>query len=145
MENIVRYAFVSNLHKESIALVLFAPTAERRMIMRKICKECANYDHKNLKHTKACGNCVTEHYKDGTESDPSNWRALPQTNADRIRAMSDEELARFLADKLENEYILSCKRLGDDTHMLTATEIKAIRHTCYCIWMQWLKQPAEGE
>lgn len=72
---------------------------------------------------------------DGTEK--------PQTNADRIRAMNDEELARFLADKLENEYILSCKRLGYNEHMLTATEIEAIRHTCYCVWMRWLKQPAE--
>jgi hypothetical protein len=65
------------------------------------------------------------------------------TNADRIRAMSDEELAIFLAEKLENEYILSCKRLGYETHMLTATQIEAIRHTCYRTWMQWLKQPVE--
>jgi hypothetical protein len=68
---------------------------------------------------------------------------VPITNADRIRAMSDDELARFLADKLENEYILSCKRLGYEEHMLTATEIEAIRHTCYCTWMQWLRHRAE--
>lgn len=68
-----------------------------------------------------------------------------QTNADRIRAMSDEELARFFADKIENEYILSQKRLGYSEHTLTATQIEAIRHNCYCIWMKWLKQPAEVE
>jgi hypothetical protein len=101
------------------------------MIMRKICKECANYDHKNLKHTKACGNCVTEHYEDGTESDPSNWRALPQTNADRIRVMSDEKLY----DLFREIYNAGC----DDA---TAWEWGTRQNTF--IWdEEWLKQPAE--
>ena len=43
---------------------------------------------------------------------------MPQTNADRIRAMNDEELAEFLID------------LADDGNL-------RIR--------EWLKQPAEGE
>jgi hypothetical protein len=56
------------------------------------------------------------------------------TNADRIRAMSDEELAKFLA---ENEWecetyndCAKCPRLTDDG----------------CVSLsKWLKQPAEGE
>ena len=46
------------------------------------------------------------------------WRTEQMTNADRIRAMSDEELAEFLID------------LADDENL-------RIR--------EWLKQPAEGE
>ena len=103
------------------------------MIMHKICKECANYDHKNLKHTKACGNCVTEHYKDGTESDPSNWRALPQTNADRIRSMSDEELAKWLCGISTAE---CCDRSCPARDMCDFGDSGMIK---------WLKQPAEGE
>ena len=73
--------------------------------------------------------------------DEYNKSQKPQTNADRIRAMSDEELAEFLADSLAKE---SCNRLKVAGNMLTATQIEAIRNAWYCYWMQWLKQPAEG-
>lgn len=104
---------------------------------------------------KACKHCDTGEYDEPCFSCrntgggiPTKWEAKvnckPQTNADRIRAMSDEELARFFfADKIGNEYILSQKRLGYSEHTLTATQIEAIRHNCYCIWMRYLKQPAE--
>ena len=62
------------------------------------------------------------------------------TNADRIRAMSDEELAEFLADKYVME---SCLRLKDEGYEPTETQKKAIKHTLYCTWIQWLKQPAQ--
>lgn len=62
------------------------------------------------------------------------------TNADRIRAMSDEELAKFLAERFANE---TCNRLGED-NLVTATQITAITHTWYCCWMDWLRRPAEG-
>ena len=64
----------------------------------------------------------------------------PETNADRIRAMSDRELAYFLADKYVAE---SCHRLNDEGYEPTATQIEAIKHTLYCTWMNWLRQPAE--
>ena len=67
------------------------PAAERGMIMRKHCGNCAVYDRKNMKHSELCGKCVTEHFSNGKESDPSMWKPLPQTNAGRFRAMSDEE------------------------------------------------------
>jgi hypothetical protein len=62
-----------------------------------------------------------------------------QTNGDRIRAMSDNELAKFLADRFANE---SVQRLCED-YTVTATQIEVIRNTLYCCWMDWLKQPAE--
>ena len=63
-----------------------------------------------------------------------------QTNADRIRAMSDEELADFLTDKYVME---SCLRLKDEGYEPTETQKKAIKHTLYCTWIKWLKQPVE--
>lgn len=56
---------------------------------------------------------------------PSNWRAgpnyVPGTNADRIRAMSDEELAKFL----EYEGGGACAEV--------------------CGWLNWLRQPVEED
>ena len=65
---------------------------------------------------------------------------VPQTNSDRIRAMSDEELANFFADKcLQANYL----HLTDARYNLTATEIEEQKQTAFCILMKWLKQPAE--
>ena len=57
-------------------------------------------------------------------------RPTPQTNADRIRAMSDEELAKFLDDN--NSHGCVCPT-------------KDCRATCKQCIEEWLKQPAEGE
>ncbi len=70
----------------------------------------------------------------------SDYMEYKMTNADRIRAMSDNELARFLTDKLATE---SQNRLNNEGYTPTATEIESIRHTWYRAWMQWLRQPAE--
>ena len=63
---------------------------------------------------------------DGTEK--------PQTNADRIRAMSDEELEEFIR-KIAICYEPWCDRHcnmdGDDN--------------CNLCLSKWLKQPADGE
>ena len=85
-----------------------------------------------------------ESYREATELLKISQRHDPQahiieeeyhfTNADRIRSMSDEELAKFLA---ENEWecetyndCAKCPRLTDDG----------------CVSLsKWLKQPTEGE
>lgn len=64
------------------------------------------------------------------------------TNADRIRAMSDEELARFLAERNVNE---STVQLLDKDNALTAVQIEALRYRIYCALVQWLKQPADNK
>lgn len=56
---------------------------------------------------------------DGTEK--------PQTNADCIRAMSDEDLARYITCPRQFGVHVSCAR------------------TCVECCAEWLKQPAEGE
>ena len=81
-----------------------------------------------------------EHYK-ATEDFARRLidHAKPQTNGDRIRAMSDNGLAEFLADIFAKE---SCRRLERES-FATAIQIEEIRHFWYCYWAEWLKQPAE--
>lgn len=58
---------------------------------------------------------------------PGTPKRKPQTNADRIRAMTDEELANVLTDYSNNGGWI--------------TEIG--REICYERIIEWLKQPAE--
>ena len=53
----------------------------------------------------------------------------PMTNADRIRAMSDEELAELIDRETD-----SCAPTGDCEKM---------HRYCKACWLDWLQQPAE--
>lgn len=76
----------------------------------------------NCRHTKKdvyeqpCSHCVAL----------SEWEAL--TNADRIRAMTDEELARFLGQHSLCSRVERCPDHGK----------------CHKCVLDWLKQPKEG-
>lgn len=50
----------------------------------------------------------------------------PQTNADKIRSMTDEELAKILGNKCICPPTSECVN-------------------CFDCWLEWLQQPAEGE
>lgn len=67
---------------------------------------------------------------------------VPMTNADRIRAMSDEELAKFVAEKIVS---IENHKMVEQGHTPTATQLSALGHTMYCTLMRWLREPAEGE
>lgn len=58
----------------------------------------------------------------------------PKTNADKIRGMTDEELAEFFFEP-NQEFCRKCKYLGSDCDGLYCKESM----------LDWLKQPAEGE
>lgn len=81
---------------------------------------------------KDCPNCKFELYeadeipcKDCGMDDREYWQPKPQTNADRIRAMSDEELAEYFADiATEVSNGISYSERPEE-------------------WLEWLKQPAE--
>ena len=62
------------------------------------------------------------------------------TNADRIRAMSDEELAAFFAKDNMDAAVLN---LRDQGYEPTATQIKELTGRLRWRWLAWLKQPAE--
>ena len=67
---------------------------------------------------------------------------VPQTNADRIRAMSDEELAKHLHDIGWDCHLCAEHRRLDNEPLLRGEKCdeKCVEHC-----LEWLKQPAEGE
>ena len=64
----------------------------------------------------------------------------PPTNADRIRAMSDMELAQWMASRIANLKFLDIEMNGKQ---LTATEKAALTHDLYVVFGRYLQQPAE--
>lgn len=62
-----------------------------------------------------------------------NWKTTKQTNADRIRAMSDEELARFLYNNSDGQ----CPAIE---HCPTPTAPQNCPDG-HC-WLDWLRQEA---
>lgn len=87
---------------------------------------------------KRCGNCANSTWLGGMDAvpeiylkceyvhgEPSNWKEKTMTNADRIRAMSDEELAKHF--------------LGIICDINEGVEY----HADLSRWLEWLKQPAE--
>lgn len=72
------------------------------------------------------GDCVTAF--------ESQKKASVRTNADRIRAMSDEELAKLI---VKHKPLYSwCKGVREIWMKPNVTKVQA--------WLEWLKQPAEG-
>jgi hypothetical protein len=63
------------------------------------------------------------------------------TNADRIRAMTDEELAKRL-NKLTDSYPGVCLELPECHADLDAGRDIPLER-CEACWIRWLKQPAE--
>ena len=109
------------------------------------CGNCANYvwgDNKTPLPSE-CITCTTSHVPNGQHPTPSHWKAKPQTNADRIRAMSDEELAEQLITVGElDEEIHFCKNLPECDDLLN-TEDGVPLEKCRGCLLNWLKQPAE--
>ena len=66
------------------------------MIMEQKCANCGNGKWRDGV-TPITDICIKCHYVDkgALSPQPSNWKPKEQTNADRIRAMSDDELAEF--------------------------------------------------
>lgn len=64
-------------------------------------------------------------------------RLIPQTNADRIRAMPDEELADKISSMIKMD-CLNCVVLQNDC---IAWENSTV--DCKAAWLNWLKQEAE--
>lgn len=80
---------------------------------------CATCFHKNV-HPNVCSDCLC-----GT-----HFKPRIKTNADRIRAMTDKELAEWLSD------------MHDD---VTCPDGGAIdcNPSCKRCWLDWLKEEAE--
>ena len=64
----------------------------------------------------------------------------PKTNADRIRAMSDEELARKLVNA---SYRYDWKQDEDYWYFPNGTTKTNYKPKAIEAWLEWLKQPVE--
>ena len=95
----------------------------------KYCKDCVGFDECNT-----TGRTVEFAVDDGGCIDFDERK--PQTNAQKIRAMSDEELAVFLSRDLKEP----C-----DYCQLAVFEGACTETLCEDAMMKWLQQPAEGE
>ena len=90
-------------------------------------KDCNNCKHKDCwEYADPCNSCTDVN----DTREPTNWEA--QTNADRIRRMTDEELANFVS--------LCCG--------WTCAECPVGRECngdeCFSTWLDWLKQEAKN-
>lgn len=116
-----------------------ARAAERRMIMINGCGNCANYvwGDKKTPLPSECITCTTTHVPNGQHPTPSHWKAKPQTNADLIRAMSDEELAVWVTSIRLDTINEMCEKFDVEIEMPAPT-VENTADVC-----EWLKQPAE--
>ena len=70
--------------------------------MQRTCDNCINRDWIKgqssylIRTSETCNKCCFKIGKSGVE--PTHWELRPMTNADRIRSMSNEELAEFLTE-----------------------------------------------
>lgn len=103
---------------------------------------CLHYDCSNRNSFGYCKTtvCVNEHYQREQLGLPSTTNKSEsvvikqQTNADRIRAMTDEELADWIY-YWAGESPDCCDRKCEDT--------KAYPRPCRECWLDWLKQEAD--
>ena len=101
-------------------------------------KNCASCAHASDTHfAEACGKCVVGEYEGRRVTDPSMWK--PRTKADRIRAMTDEELAKLL---YEIDGLGYCKNLPECGELLD-TPAGIPEEKCIGCMLNWLRQPAE--
>lgn len=71
-----------------------------------------------------------------------NCKHNKKTNADRIRAMSDMELAQWMASRIADLKFLDIEMSGKQ---LTTIEKAALTHDLYVVFGRYLQQPAEEE
>ena len=86
-----------------------------------------------------CTNFIKCHYSGqltGRLTSCPDFKQKPKTNADRIRAMSDEELAKYLLDVEQGNFTIDCcnDRFCDTQNCC---------HDCTEAAIKWLKQPVE--
>jgi hypothetical protein len=109
-----------------------APTAERRMIM--VCPECNGRGESiYFVETDRDENTVTVEQRKGICRTCNGCGETAYTNADRIRSMSDEELAKAI------EPTAIC----NERTMVECVETYG--RNCDACLLDWLKQPAGVE
>lgn len=88
-------------------------------------KDCNNCKHEDCwEYAEPCSSCTT------ITGEPTNWQ--PQTNSERLRVMTDEELA------------VICEYGCPPNHECPPINREEIgkRSACQQCWLDWLKQEA---
>ena len=80
-----------------------------------------------------CRGCEDYDAPDGCKS--NGGCGMTQTNADRIRSMTDEELAESLG------ILVDCRECS---HRNADDSCNIIDGSCQTQWLEWLKQEADG-
>ena len=99
------------------------------------CKNCQRVTPSEL-----CSHCCVSD-TNRERNTPTMWIGDPKTNADRIRAMSDEELAEFMAERYSNEAFM---RLIDEGCAITESARRTLKRGLYIVWFDWLKQEPDN-
>ena len=115
--------------------------------MRKHCGNCRHDEWERDNKFDFLPICLSCEYVDENGLKvPSNWKPQTQTNADRIRAMSDEELAKWMSGgALHSDSVCS---YCDRNKMEFCDGAECSNKTDAEIILDWLKQPVkdgEGE
>ena len=99
---------------------------------------CLHFDCTNRNSFGYCRTtvCINDHYRHEewvlTSNRSERVVFKPQTNADRLRAMTDEELASIFAN------FTDCQYCGVKTARCSENETR-----CRMEWLSWLKSPVE--
>lgn len=105
---------------------------------------CLHYNCSNRNSFGYCKTpvCINEYYQQEQWGSPSTTNKServvikPQTNADRIRNMSDEELARVLA--IGCHETRECPTICDPIY-----PYDEVIESCEKCWLEWLKEEDE--
>ena len=93
-------------------------------------RNCDNCKYRDVYYmAPPCDECNFE-YQRQPQKGFQNWESNAMTNADRIRSMTDEELAEFLFHAWNNASWCSMKECPDED-------------SCLPCWLDWLKEEAE--
>lgn len=107
--------------------------------------KCDKRAFSRCEYMEKCG--PDAEYTEGSECDKFNKAVLerPMTNADRIRDMSDEDLASVLVKYEGTEKRPT--RFGGHEHIFRGPNGETCGTKAYALqlWMEWLRQPAEEE
>lgn len=84
-----------------------------------------------------CKSCKADCVRRGEQREKECKGYIPMTNGDRIRALSDEELAKWLLDMMSHK--VACFGEGAFPY----TPCRNEEHDCVKCGIEWLKQPVE--
>ena len=109
----------------------------------KVCKDCRNkvWGDGVTDFPQVCIDC--KYVEVNGEKEPSNWKPRPMSNADRIRAMSDEQLAKIMVQLVDLDVrIPYCQELPECGALLE-TDDGIPAEKCEQCMLAWLRKPAE--